>query len=151
MKKALKFLSILFLTLLLVAIGCLMYLRHCPWNPQEAAKYATENAQRKSVGLCAMYIRKAMIAGRIPLHHLRGDAWHYKYILPILGFRETGNRETPEIGDIVVFQPIENRKYGHIAIWNGNQWVSDFKQKNMIPAKAYHKTKWQIFRHKEKK
>lgn len=128
-----------------------MYLRHCPWNPQEAAKYATENAQRKSVGLCAMYIRKAMIAGGIPLQHLRGDAWHYKYILPILGFRETGNRETPEIGDIVVFQPIENRKYGHIAIWNGNQWVSDFKQKNMIPAKAYHKTKWQIFRHKEKK
>lgn len=148
MKKALKFLTILFVTLLLVAIGYLMYLRYCPWNPQEAAKYATENAQRRSVGLCAMYIRKAMIAGGIPLHHLRGDAWHYKYILPILGFQETGNRETPEVGDIVVFQPIGNRKYGHIAIWNGKQWVSDFRQRGFIVHSDYKKEgcEYAIFR-----
>jgi hypothetical protein len=29
--------------------------------------------------------------------------------------------------------------------------VSDFRQKNMIPAKAYRKTKWKIFRYNEKK
>ena len=31
-------------------------------------------------------------------------------------------------------------------MWNGEQWVSDFKQRNMIPAKAYYKTNWKIFR-----
>lgn len=51
-----------------VAAGGVFYLRKCEWNPEKAAVYATENAEVKSVGLCALYVRRAMIAGGIPLY-----------------------------------------------------------------------------------
>ncbi len=53
-----------------------------------------------------------------------------------------------EKGDIVVFNKTGNRKWGHIAMWTGSQWVSDFKQKSIIvhsdyTGKAYHVFRWQ--------
>lgn len=125
----------------------LLYLRHCDWNPEQAAKYATENAEPKSVGLCALYVRKAINAGGIPLYKC-GSAWHYKYVLPILNFAEKEVCDELEVGDIVVFQPIGGRKYGHIAIWNGTQWVSDFKQRNLIVHSDYTKegAEYRIYR-----
>lgn len=116
----------------------LLYLRHCDWSPDNAAKYATEHAESKSVGLCALYVRKAINAGGIPLYKC-GSAWHYRYVLPILNFAEKEVSDELKIGDIVVFQPIGGRKYGHIAIWNGTQWVSDFKQRNFIVHSDYTK------------
>ena len=147
MKKALKSLFLLLVGATVIIASCLLYLRHCDWNPKEAAKYATEHAEKKSVGLCAMYVRKAMIAGGIPLYRC-GNAWHYKYVLPILGFEEVAKDEKYMIGDIVVFQPIGGRKFGHIAIWNGRQWVSDFKQRSIIVHSDYRKEgcEYSVFR-----
>ena len=136
MKRLLNGLVISILIFIVVAVVCLLYLRHCEWSPEEAARYATEHAEKKSVGMCALYVRNAIIAGGIPLY-LCGDAWSYKYMLPILNFHQVGKKSEPEIGDIVVFQPIGGRKYGHIAIWNGKQWVSDFKQRNLIVHSDY--------------
>ena len=116
----------------------LLYIRHCEWNPAVAASYATNNAESRSVGLCGLYVRKAIIAGGIPLY-LGGDAWSYKYLLPIIGFKRIDKNEKLTIGDIVVFQPIGGRKFGHIAIWNGEQWISDFKQRSIIVHKDYTK------------
>ena len=101
-----------------------------------AAEYATEKAEKKSDGMCALYVRKAIIAGGIPLY-VGSDAWSYKYTLPILNFHQVGKKSEREVGDIVVFQPIGGRKYGHIAIWNGKQWISDFKQRNIIVHSDY--------------
>ena len=122
--------------LLILSIGSLQYLRHCDWSPKESAEYATKHAEKKSVGLCALYVRKAIIAGGIPLY-IGSDAWSYKYLLPILGFEEVDKKEERRVGDIVVFQPIGGRKFGHIAIWNGKQWVSDFKQRSIIVHSDY--------------
>ena len=119
-----------------VAAGGVFYLRKCEWNPEKAAVYATENAEVKSVGLCALYVRRAMIAGGIPLYQ-GGNAWSYKYILPVIGFENVNENEGLMVGDIVVFQPIGGRKFGHIAIWNGKQWVSDFKQRSIIVHSDY--------------
>ena len=125
----------------------LLYLPHCDWSPENAAKYATEHAESKSVGLCALYVRKAINAGGIPLYKC-GSAWHYRYVLPILNFHQVGKDAEREVGDIVVFQPIGGRKYGHIAIWNGTQWVSDFKQRNFIVHSDYTKegAEYRIYR-----
>ena len=131
MKRLLNGLVISILIFVVVAVVCLLYLRHCEWSPEEAARYATEHAEKKSVGMCALYVRNAIIAGGIPLY-VGGDAWSFKYMLQILNFHQGGKKSEPEIGDIVVFQPIGGRKYGHIAIWNDKQWVSDFKQRNLI-------------------
>ena len=121
---------------IIISASGLLYLHHCEWSPEEAARYATEHAEKKSVGMCALYVRKAIIAGGIPLY-VGGDAWSYKYTLPILNFHQVGKMSEREVGDIVVFQPIGDRKYGHIAIWDGNQWVSDFKQRNLIVHSDY--------------
>ena len=130
-----------------ISASFLLYLRHCDWDGEEAGRYATENAEKKSIGLCAMYVRKAMIAGGIPLYQ-GGNAWQYKYLLPILRFEEIDKNEEKKVGDIVVFQPIGKRRFGHIAIWNGKQWVSDFKQRSIIVHSDYTKKEceYAIFR-----
>lgn len=136
MKKVARIALYLFITLIVALTSGLLYLRHCEWCPEAAARYATEKAEKKSVGMCALYVRKAIIAGGIPLY-VGGDAWSYKYTLPILNFHQVGKKSEREVGDIVVFQPIGGRKYGHIAIWNGSQWVSDFRQRNLIVHSDY--------------
>ena len=121
---------------IIISASGLLYLRHCEWSPEEAARYATEHAEKKSVGMCALYVRKAIMAGGIPLY-MGSDAWSYKYTLPILNFHQVGKKSEREGGDIVVFQPIGGRRFGHIAIWHGSQWVSDFKQRNLIVHSDY--------------
>ena len=134
-----------------VAAGGVFYLRKCEWNPEKAAVYATENAEVKSVGLCALYVRRAMIAGGIPLYQ-GGNAWSYKYILPVIGFENVNENEGLMVGDIVVFQPICGRKFGHIAIWNGKQWVSDFKQRSIIVHSDYRNQdcEYAVFRRRQR-
>ena len=147
MKRILKGIPLFVVALTAISANFLLYLRQCDWDGEEAARYATEHASKKSVGLCAMYVRKAMIAGGIPLYQ-GGNAWHYKYMLPILGFKEIDKKEERRLGDIVVFQPIGKRRFGHIAIWNGKQWVSDFKQRSIIVHSDYTKKEceYAIFR-----
>lgn len=136
MKRLIMFVVALLAGVFIISASGLLYLRHCEWSPEEAARYATEHAEKKSVGMCALYVRKAIIAGGIPLY-VGGDAWSYKYTLPILNFHQVGKETVLEVGDIVVFQPIGGRRFGHIAIWNGSQWVSDFKQRNLIVHSDY--------------
>ena len=147
MKRLIKLMFMLLAGVIIISASGLLYLRHCEWSPEEAARYATEHAEKKSVGMCALYVRKAIIAGGIPLY-VGGDAWSYKYTLPILNFHQVGKKSEREVGDIVVFQPIGGRKFGHIAIWNGSQWVSDFKQRNLIVHSDYLKEgcEYAIFR-----
>ena len=137
-----------FTILLVTVVVCgLLYLRYCDWNPEKAAEYVTKNAEKKSVGLCAKYVRKAIVAGGIPLYQ-GGNAWSYKYLLPLLGFKEIEDVNDKKVGDIVVFQPIGKRYFGHIAMWNGRQWISDFKQRSIIVHSDYSKDdcKYTIFR-----
>ena len=117
--KILKKVSFIIVIGVVLLCSGLLYIRHCEWNPAVAASYATNNAESRSVGLCGLYVRKAIIAGGIPLY-LGGDAWSYKYTLPILGFERINKDEKLIIGDIAVFQPIGGRKFGHIAMWNGS-------------------------------
>lgn len=151
-KRLIKIVFAVVLGAVIVAAGGLLYMRHCNWNPDNAAKYATEHAEKRSVGMCALYVRKAIIAGGIPLY-VGGDAWSYKHILPILNFHQVGKKSKQEVGDIVVFQPIGGRKYGHIAIWNGKQWISDFKQRNLIVHSGYTKegAEYTIYRRENSK
>lgn len=147
MKRLIKIFFWLLAGMVIASASGLLYLRHCAWNPEQAAEYATENAEKKSVGMCALYVRKAINAGGIPLWSC-GSAWRYTKVLTMLNFREVAVNEERKVGDIVVFQPIGGRKHGHIAIWNGRQWVSDFRQRNFIVHSDYttEGTQWDIFR-----
>jgi len=45
--------------------------------------------------------------------------------------------DTFEKGDIVIFGGSEKAVDGHIQVYDGNRWISDFKQNNFIPGKCY--------------
>ena len=47
------------------------------------------------------------------------------------GCREQGY--APQRGDVVVFAGSDANPHGHIAIYDGGHWVSDFRQRNMSP------------------
>ena len=56
-------------------------------------------------------------------------------------------------GDIMIFQPWLGKASGHIQVWNGSQWVSDYMQPNMSdgypgPGSTYEKngSTYQLFR-----
>ena len=68
------------------------------------------------------------------------------------GFENVNENEGLMVGDIVVFQPIGGRKFGHIAIWNGKQWVSDFKQRSIIVHSDYRSQdcEYAVFRRRQR-
>jgi len=44
-----------------------------------------------------------------------------------------GNNYNPVKGDITVFNRSTKHPYGHIQMYNGHRWVSDFRQNNFSP------------------
>lgn len=131
-------------------IFCIVYCLYClcvPFNTERAVNHLNNNALFKSKCCCAWFVMRAIQAGGIPIGIL--PAWGYKYVLPFYGFANITDLEEAKVlkkGDIVVFPAIKGHPYGHIAMWNGEQWVSDFKQKNIICAKAYKNCKYQLYR-----
>lgn len=145
--KILKGIIIGFACLIVIALGIMLYAENADYtfDKEEAAAYVTEHAEAKSRTWCAWYVMRALQEGGCPIYLL--PAYGYSWLLPRMGFIEVGRENyVPQKGDLIVFPAIGKHIWGHIQMWNGEQWVSDFKQKNMIPSKAYHKTKWQIYR-----
>ena len=63
---------------------------------------------------------------------------------PSMGGKRVG---TPQRGDISVVPSNCKHPFGHIAVYNGKQWVSDFKQNHILPSKAYRANgTYQIYR-----
>ena len=149
MKKFFKGIGIFFTILIIVALSVMLYANYSnyTYDKDKSVEYLTENAETKSKTWCAWYVMRALNAGGCPAYLL--PAYGYSWLLPQMDFVEVSKKNyTPLKGDIIVFPAVGKHIWGHIQMWNGKQWVSDFKQKNMIPAKAYHKTDWKIYRHK---
>lgn len=109
------------------------------WNIKDSLVYLNANVQPKSIGKCAAHVRKAIEAGGLSTEGRPVAAYMYKDFLPKIGFNEiaevTGKIKQREWtdknakpGDIAV---MSYGKYGHICMYNGKQWVSDFVQNNM--------------------
>ena len=65
---------------------------------------------------------------------------------------DTPHEYTPQAGDVVVIQSTSTSKDGHMAMFSGKQWISDFEQKDFWPGKDCLKEKpsYVIYRHKNK-
>jgi hypothetical protein len=128
-----------------------------------AVAYLNKHAKRQPPGLgegeCATYVREAIEKGggvKLVDHPIPA----YQYALP----RKEGDRpyldnyfdrETPtslddylpKKGVVVVFQPPPGQEppKGHIQMYNGEEWVSDFKQgkdkRNFWPGPVYRNRK----------
>ena len=117
------------------------------YNIDAAVAYIESHAEEKSINACAKYVRVAIEAGGLKSNASPRNALNYFTILKDLGFTELQTTDYKK-GDIVVFDAVKGHKYGHIAMWSGTQWISDFKQKSIIVNTAYKNGKKSIFRWK---
>ncbi len=117
------------------------------YDIKKACEYITENAAPRSKTWCAWHVMRAMHAGGCPIYLL--PAHCYSWLLPQFGFNEIdSDKFIPQKGDIAVFPAVKGHFWGHIQMWNGKQWVSDFKQKSFYAAKGYIGCKYRLFRRK---
>lgn len=116
------------------------------FNIAAAINMGIHNAWSKSQGSCGKYVRYMLEAGfGLGVDGLKGKTpgWACKYDGWLMknGFRNilnindrksqtawTHNEARP--GDIAV---MDHGTYGHICMFNGSNWVSDFMQNNMWP------------------
>ena len=124
----------------------------------KAADIATSRALPKSVGRCAQYWRIAhQQAGFKFTPH--PSAFQYVNTMSSLGYEKINKPNVPQKGDTRVL-PAHGQtsggggKHGHIEVWNGSNWVSDYIAKggaNSLPNSYYKKVESSItyWRHKD--
>ena len=103
--------------------------------PRIAARAAARAAHGKSLGRCALYVRKALQSAGYKFTP-QPSAYMYasKGILSGAGFTKLSNHNyVPQVGDVAVFNRSSKHPHGHIQIYDGNQWVSDFRQNKFSP------------------
>lgn len=102
------------------------------WNSEASLNALERNASDESQGYCAGAVRQALNAGG--LFPAKGNAWTYNNgKLEKIGFSRIDNPKDGkpyQKGDILVTERNNSHIYGHIAMFNGKKWVSDFKQNN---------------------
>jgi RHS repeat-associated protein len=103
------------------------------WDTQAAAGYLTNPANgwmgTHSQGRCAAAVRRAINAGGVATPNNPVSASGYQNYLPSVGFQQVNrNGYQPQTGDIAVFPPITGNPHGHIEMYTGNRWQSDYVQ-----------------------
>ncbi|OEY96744.1 peptidoglycan-binding protein LysM [Acinetobacter proteolyticus] len=97
------------------------------------AKTLRSRAEPASIGKCAKYVRIALEAAGANTtgHPVPASDWGPTLI-------KNGYKEISEVfnqpikGDIYIITKTSTHKYGHIAGYDGSQWISDFKQKSQV-------------------
>lgn len=111
------------------------------FNVSKALEWAKNNVGPKSVGRCARYVRSMLEAGGMNTAGRPVSAYQYAGYLPKKGFKHIASLSTKSEqaawsnsnalpGDIAV---MAHGQHGHICMFTGKQWVSDFVQNNMWP------------------
>ncbi|MBI4383273.1 MAG: hypothetical protein HY579_04475 [Nitrospinae bacterium] len=124
-----------------------------------AVDHLNDNALPASNEDCAIYVRQAIQAGGVQLKRPFPEfAKDYGPYLEKHNFEKLTPTPSPmykpQKGDIAVFQapPDQDPPMGHIQMYNGEQWVSDFKQPKrtdgLWPGRSYRKFKppYEVYR-----
>ena len=127
------------------------------WDFDKIVKAALTNKLPKASGKCAEYTRKALVAGDLrgkiqkQFGGKLGHAFEFLTKLPKIGFNRVYSGSFLKgfslmKGDVVVFDKgvygSDNKSgggwvYGHVAVWTGGNWVSDFVQSSIYPHSKY--------------
>lgn len=129
-----KYKLFIVILLLIFIIG-----KHVPYkyNSQKAVEYATQEVEEKSRCMCAWYVMRAIQHGGCYPCGIY-PAYAYDKMLPRMGFTKI-DPDNIQKGDICVLSQNSRSQFGHIAIFNGQQWISDYQQKDLFPNDAYRK------------
>lgn len=119
----------------------------------KAADYATQHAYssyvKEKCGHCARAVRLALENAGFDLSSHPRYATNYGPTLIRLGFSEIPlEGYTPEKGDVRVWRPRpkQDPPAGHIDIYNGKNWVSDYIQRGNYPGDSYKQVTYKIYR-----
>lgn len=112
--------------------------------------FLDEHARGHSLGRCAEFVRKAVEAGGVHLVH-HTSAKDYGTSLERVGFVALPGQPTVgfRAGDVAVIQPIPHLPHGHMAMFDGHIWVSDFRQMHgLYPGPSYriHQPAYTVYR-----
>lgn len=108
------------------------------WYIKKSIQWIEKNSTPHSRHICAMNVRRALEAGGISTAGRPGNAIEYRGFLPSIGFRlvrlvkynvNYAKYMKSEVapGDIAVMANPRGGA-GHICMYTGSQWISDFKQ-----------------------
>jgi hypothetical protein len=127
------------------------------WNVDQAVAHLRAHAishadvmnHKAKTGHCAMRTREAIEAGGLILMR-HASAKDYGLSLRAAGFAEAPTRLGPyKKGDVVIIQPVAGHPDGHMAMFDGHTWISDFVQIDIWPGGAYRKNPpaFTVYRH----
>ena len=105
-------------------------------NKSQLSDWMDAHALSRSSHHCAMYCRLGMEAAGLDTadRPRSGDAGDYGPFLLRHGAQTVPQESyVPQVGDVVVFDKTEQHPYGHIEMYDGHQWVSDFMQHSFSP------------------
>ena len=98
-------------------------------NMDAAVNHLISHAQPSTIGLCAAYVHNALEAGGFILAR-QPSAYQYRTngILTGIGYKEIQKPSSFKKGDITVTEKNNYHEHGHMAMWSGSNWISDFVQ-----------------------
>lgn len=105
-------------------------------NKSELSDWMDAHALTRSSHHCAMYCRLGMEAAGLNTSDRpqSGDAGDYGPFLMRHGAQTVPqDAYIPKVGDVVVFNKTSEHPFGHIEMYDGNHWVSDFMQHSLSP------------------
>lgn len=120
-----------------------------PRDIHKAIQHLRANAGIDSQERCAAHTREAIEAARIRLALTR-HAKDYGPSLNGIGFHEVSSVGPFQAGDVAVIQPVKGSMDGHMCMFDGSIWISDFKQfRGLYPGPRYRNEKpsYKIYRH----
>lgn len=107
----------------------------------KAATFATRKAHAKSTGFCARYVANALQSAGYKFVRQVSAFMYANGSLASAGFTKIQNKGQYQIGDVMVYGPHGGSGgggiHGHIQIYNGRNWVSDFIQRSVSPGSKY--------------
>lgn len=115
------------------------------------ARYHRKNGADWENPECAKYTRLAIEYGFIFTTGLKLQttryAKDYGLNLEAAGFTVIGSNccFTPQPGDVVVIQPCPGHLHGHMQIYDGQYWISDFRQNTFWPSDR-NTSAWQVYK-----
>lgn len=108
------------------------------WDHRKALEHLRRRAAPRSLGLCARYTREAIEAGGLVLVR-QASARDYGGSLVAAGFLEMDGplAGLPRPADVVVIEGFVGQPDGHMAMFDGLHWISDFVQRDLYPGPHY--------------
>jgi hypothetical protein len=105
-------------------------------NKSQLSDWMDAHALSRSSHHCAMYCRLGMEAAGLDTgdRPRSGDAGDYGPFLLRHGAQTVPQDSyVPQVGDVVVFDKTGQHPCGHIEMYDGQHWISDFKQHSFSP------------------